>query len=271
MNLPAVSVLELVPEDHWLTIWFNQPHIRNPLTDTMREELSAVLRVVRESREYRGITLRGRGGIFCAGGDLKAFKSLTDESQSRDSILRMSREIGELLQTVNNMPQIVVAVVEGAAMAGGFGLACCADVVLCERGARFAMTETAIGLSPAQIAPYAIQKLGFATARRLMLTAARFDGDGAYQHGFADEVAADVQALESLEAELKKQIARCAPGAIADTKALLHALKDASPERIIEIAASNFADRVKSGEAAEGISAFFDKRSPCWSQPVDSR
>ncbi len=80
-----------------------------------------------------------------------------------------------MFDTVNTMPQVVIAIIEGAAMAGGFGLACCADVVICAPHAKFAMTETPIGPPPAQISPFVIQKLGFATARRLMLTAARFD------------------------------------------------------------------------------------------------
>lgn len=262
---PEVSVLELALESGWLTIWFNQPHIRNPLTDEMRSELLSVLDTVRDDRSVRGITLRGKGGLFCAGGDLKSFKGLASGSASRESTINMSSDIGHLLAAVNSMPQLVVAMVEGAAIAGGFGLACCADIVLCERNAKFAMTETAIGLSPAQIAPYVIQKLGYPTARKLMLTAARFDAQGALEYGFADELADDASGLEEIEKSLKAQIQRCAPGAVADSKALILALNGVTnPEQIIEIAANNFADRVQSPEALEGISAFFEKRKPNW-------
>lgn len=264
-KFPLVSVLELHLESGWLTIWFNQPQIRNPLTDAMRSELMEVLLVVRQDRTIRGITLRGRGGYFCAGGDLKAFKSLASGDHTRQSTISMSSEIGLLLDTVNTMPQVVIAIIEGAAMAGGFGLACCADVVVCQSGAKFAMTETAIGLSPAQIAPYTIQKLGFATARRLMLTAARFDGNSAYQYGFADLLGDTVEELEAHESQIRAQVFGCAPGAIADTKALILQLKDASHSELIGIAAENFADRVESPEALEGISSFFEKRKPSWS------
>ena len=158
LDVTETRVIELEQSEHWLTIWFNQPEIRNPLTDDMRAELMEVLGKCRDNNQIRGITMRGRGGIFCAGGDLKSFRSLASGEKSRESILSMSTDIGDLLATVNTMPQAVFAVVEGAAMAGGFGLACCADVVICQRSAKFAMTETAIGLSPAQIAPYAIHK-----------------------------------------------------------------------------------------------------------------
>jgi len=263
--LAHTNVIELEHSEQWLTIWFNQPEKRNPLTDEMRVELADVLSKVRDDRTVRGISLRGRGGIFCAGGDLKSFRSLANAETSRESIVSMSAEIGELLATVNTMPQAMVAVVEGAAMAGGFGLACCADVVICQRSAKFAMTETAIGLSPAQIAPYAIQKLGYATARRLMVTAARFTGDEAHAFGFADYVADDAEGLLAKELEIRRSVLKCAPGAIADTKLLLHGLQSLEPQSVVAFAAGNFADRVESGEALEGISAFFDKRKPGWS------
>lgn len=264
-NLPDVSVLELQCAPGWLTIWFSQPEKRNPLTDQMREELISVLDAVRDDSSVRGITLRGRGGVFCAGGDLNAFKTLASGDVSRQSAIEMSSDIGRLLAKVNSMPQLVIAIVEGAAIAGGFGLACCADVVLCEANAKFAMTETAIGLSPAQIAPFVIQKLGYPTARKLMLTAAKFDGNGALKVGFADELGADAAALEVLEIQIRKQLLRCAPGAVADTKALILALNGVTdPDQVIDMAAQNFADRVQSPEALEGISSFFEKRKPSW-------
>ena len=264
-KLPDVSVLDLDSHNGWLTIWFNQPEKRNPLTDQMRQELTAVLQCVCDDRDVRGITLRGRGGIFCAGGDLKAFRALASGSMSREAIVSMSCDIGRLLALVNSMPQLVVAIVEGAAIAGGFGLACCADVVLCEADAKFAMTETAIGLSPAQIAPYVIQKLGYSTARRLMLTAAKFDGAGALEIGFADELRNDLSELEAVEMQIRKQLLSCAPGAVADSKALILALNKVSDaDQVIELAAQNFADRVQSPEALEGIGSFFEKRKPAW-------
>ncbi len=263
--MDTFKTLELEADNGWLTIWFNQPDIRNALTDEMRDELLSVLNSTADDKTIRGITLRGRGGIFCAGGDLRSFKELATGNVPRSEVERISASIGQLLETVNCMPQVVLASIEGAAMAGGFGLACCADVVLCARGAKFAMTETAIGLSPAQIAPYAIQKLGYATARRLMLTAARFDGAAAHAFGFVDELADDLAGLEQIESNLRKQVLGCAPGAIADTKRLLRDLAtNNDPRQVIAIAAENFADRAVSAESGEGITAFFEKRNPSW-------
>ena len=108
----------------------------------------SVLEAVRDDRSVRGITLRGRGGVFCAGADLKAFRSghRAARAASREAVVEHSKRGAGMFDAVNTMPQVVIAMIEGAAMAGGFGLACCADVVICEAGAKFAMTETAIGL-----------------------------------------------------------------------------------------------------------------------------
>jgi isohexenylglutaconyl-CoA hydratase len=265
-NLPDTTAAELELKSGWLTIWFNQPESRNALSTELTGDLIRVLDAVRDDREVRGVTLRGRGGIFCAGADLKAFNSghKSEGGPSRDAVIEQSKRGAGMFDKVNTMPQVVIAVVEGAAMAGGFGLACCADVVICEAGAKFAMTETAIGLSPAQISPFVIQKLGYATARRLMLTAARFDAREAQQLGFADFVAGGMPAAEAIELQIRKQVLRCAPGAVADTKALILALPRLDRERTVQTAAENFAGRMLSDEAREGVASFVEKRKPRW-------
>ena len=263
-NLPRVTAVEPVLKNGWLTIWFNQPESRNALSAELVGDLVGVLEAVREDRAVRGITLRGRGGVFCAGGDLKSFNKGQKGGQTKDDVIRSSKEGAVLFDLVNTMPQVTIALIEGAAMAGGFGMACCADVVICEARARFAMTETRIGLSPAQISPFVIQKLGFATARRLMLTAARFDGTEAQVLGFADFLGSDLAELETHEMQIRKQVLACAPGAISDTKSLILAQGAMNRGEIVNAAAENFAGRMLSDEAREGIASFLEKRKPNW-------
>ncbi|NRD89996.1 enoyl-CoA hydratase [Sphingopyxis sp. BSNA05] len=261
-KFPETETLELELKQGWLTIWFNQPENRNALSDALVAELASVLKSVRDDRAVRGITLRGRGGVFCAGADLKNFKENFQKSGDRAAIIKMSSGAAEIFDLVNSAPQVVIVLIEGAAMAGGFGLSCCADVVICESGARFAMTETAIGVSPAQISPFVIQKLGYATGRRLMLTAARFDGAEAHKLGFADFIADDVAGLEAIEMQLRKQVLGAAPGAVAATKELLGQIAGKPRHEVIRLAAENFADRMVSDEAKEGVASFFEKRKP---------
>ncbi len=266
MALPATTAIELELKSGWLTIWFNQPGNRNALSVELTTDLMNVLEAVRNDRSVRGVTLRGRGGVFCAGADLKAFNSghKSAGGPSRDAVIEQSKRGAAMFEAVNTLPQVTIAIIEGAAMAGGFGLACCCDVVICEAGAKFAMTETAIGLSPAQISPFVIQKLGYATGRRLMLTAARFDGREAQSLGFADFVGEGAPALEAVELQIRKAVLRCAPGAVADTKALILALPRLGRAETVQAAAENFAGRMLSDEAREGVASFVEKRKPNW-------
>ena len=133
----------------------------------------------------------------------------------------MSRRIGHVLAELNALPQVTVAVIEGAAMAGGLGVACCCDVTIGMSDAKFGFSETRIGITPAQIARYVLQKCGYSTGRRLMVTAARFKGDEAGRLGVLDFVAEDADALAGLETKVKRDVLECAPGAVAACKALI--------------------------------------------------
>lgn len=263
-TLPNVSAVELELKNGWLTIWFNQPENRNALSEALATDLATALLAVRDDRSVRGITLRGRGGIFCAGGDLKAFNSGQSGGVSKQDIVESSKAGAGLFSLVNSMPQVVIVLIEGAAMAGGFGIACCADVVICDANVKLALTETAIGLTPAQISPFVLQKLGYATGRRLMLTAARFSGRESQALGFADFVGDSVEELEAHELQIRKQVLRCAPGAVAAIKSLILALPQADRDQAVELAAENFAERFLSDEAKEGVASFVEKRKPNW-------
>lgn len=264
IDFPKFGAVDVDLKSGWMSIWFNQPETRNALTSLLVSELSNVLHLVRDNRDVRGITLRGRGGFFCSGGDLKSFRDGQISGQTKSDIISNSVKGAELFDLVNSMPQPVIAFIEGAAMAGGFGVACCADVVLSLSDARFAMTETMIGLSPAQISPFVIQKLGYATARRLMLTAARFDGEEAKNLGFVDIVKDRREELEAAELQIRKQVLKCAPGAIADTKALILQQPSMTRSEIVQAAAEKFAARMQSDEGKEGIASFLEKRKPNW-------
>ncbi|WP_416896333.1 MAG: enoyl-CoA hydratase/isomerase family protein [Minwuia sp.] len=263
--IPETKTLILEESDGWLTIWFNRPEARNALSQELTAEFRAVLSAVRDNRSIRGITVRGKGGIFCAGGDLKGFRSnYQGGAQGIADVAASSRDGGEMFDQINEMPQVVVMLVEGAAMAGGLGMVCTADVVAVTSDAKFAMTETTLGIPPAQIAPFVVQRLGLSTARRLMLTAARFDGTEAGKLGLADFVVEDAAGLEAVEADVKKQVMRCAPGANAVTKEIVLATRHLDRPAMLDFAAQGFARCMLSDEGKEGIASFLEKRKPVW-------
>lgn len=264
LKLPKTASLDLELDDSWLTVWFNQPHRRNVLTAEAGDEIRAVCASLQGQRDIRGVTFRGRGSVFCAGADLALLKSDDATGVDREFIKQYSRGGGEMFHAVNELPQVTVMAVEGAAIAGGLGLVCAGDVVVVERAAKFSLTETMIGLSPAQIAPLVIQRLGRRLARRLILTGATFDGSQALELGLADYVVDGAEGMDRALADIEKQVRRCAPGAVADTKKLILGLSNLSKQEQIDLAADVFAERVMSDEGREGVASFMEKRKPDW-------
>ena len=268
LSLPQSETLDLdLSADGWLTIAFNRPAARNALSHEMSTALTATLLAVRGERSVRGITFKGRGNIFCAGGDLKEFaNALTPgpADEKRANIIAMNKAGGELFALVDTIPQFTLALIEGAAIAGGLGLACCVDNVAVTKDAKSSLTETQLGIIPAQIAPYVVRRFGICNARRLMLTGARFKGEEAKSLGLADHVAAGAEQLSNYEAQIRRQVLTCGPNANALTKHLLHEMETLSAEQMQAFAAEQFATAMTSEEAREGLSAFIAKRKPSW-------
>lgn len=266
------SVVECHIENEWATLWFNRPEARNALSGDMVAALRETLTRLAAADGVRGLTLRGRGGTFCAGGDIKGFKSIfQNESQTEADVAAANREGGELFAQMDAFPHPVIMLVEGAAMAGGMGIVCTGDIVIATSTAKFALTETTLGIPPAQIAPFVVNRLGLPTARRLMLTAARFDGREAASYGLVDFVAEDTGEAEAIEAHIKRDVLKCAPGANRITKDILRASAQLSGGPLRDYAASGFAKAMLSPEGREGVSAFLEKRPTAWSRSGDKK
>ena len=155
-------------------------------------------------------------------------------------------------------------IVEGAVMAGGLGIMCAGDISIVHTKAKFSLTETMIGLTPAQISPYVIKKAGFANAKKLMITAEKFTGDKAKEYKLADYLFNSIEELNEIEEKLKKQILQCAPRAIIETKKILDLAFEGINQDFIDYASKNFVDQIVDGEGREGILSFVEKREPNW-------
>lgn len=154
-------------------------------------------------------------------------------------------------------------------MAGGFGIACACDVVVATADARFALTETRIGLTPAQIAPYVLRRLGPATGRRLLLLASQLDGVDAARLGLVDQLAEDADALTAIELQIRAAVLACAPRAVAATKEVINAAAHLDRAELSALAAKRFAECMVSDEGREGIAAFLERREPAWAVASD--
>ncbi|WP_310620370.1 enoyl-CoA hydratase/isomerase family protein [Flexibacterium corallicola] len=253
-------------EDGILTIYLNQPKKRNALSQTMIAEITSVLDEVSDNNRIRAIVFKGKGGVFSAGADLASFqKILSAKEGQKPAAFEANKEGGQFFLKVHSMPQLTIAHVEGAAMAGGLGLACACDYILAEETAKFAFTETRIGLPPAQIAPYVLKRLGYQAAKKMLLMGASIRANEAQKTGLVDDVYdSEASAGEKLEV-LKGQIIACAPNAFAATKALIDKAESHRASAFIDVAAECFASAFAGDEAGEGIRSFFEKRKPVWS------
>ena len=263
--LPQTKDLILDKQGSVLTLWLNRPEAKNALSAEMVDELHAVLDAAAADPTLRTLILRGKGGIFCAGADIKGFKSGAQGGDpNEDDVARGNRTFGDLMIKLNEQPQAVIMLVEGAAIGGGLGLCCVGDVTLVTRDARFRLSETSLGIPPAQIAPFVTERVGLTQARRLMLTGARFKGEEAVQYGIGHILAEDSADMEAKCAEVLAQIALCAPGANAVTKSIVFEATRRPRSEALDFAARGFAKCMLSDEGREGVAAFVEKRKPTW-------
>ncbi len=245
----------------------NRPDKYNALNNELLGELDDVLAQLEPDRSIQTLIMRGAGGTFCAGGDLKQFKQIFLSELSGEEAARENRKFGDLFIRLNRLPQTVVMLIEGAAIGGGFGLVCTSDIAICTADTRFSLSETSLGIVPAQISPFVVQRLGFTQARRLMLTGARFKGDEAQALGLVHFSMPSHSALDAKADEILSQIERCGPLASALTKETLHITQQPQPLiTTLDMASERFGQAILSDEGREGISAFLEKRKPSWAE-----
>lgn len=269
MSLPDCKTLLLRHENGVLHVTLNRPESRNALNHAMVSELNAVFDAVAQmgATTVRALVLRGAGGHFCSGADLKEMMSsglkppLPGEA---DPVVVFNRGFGTMLRKVTALPCVVIAVCEGAVLAGGFGFACVSDVALAHVDAKFGVPETTRGLPPAQIAPFIVERIGLTQARRLCLTGALFRGTEALTLGIVHYVFADEAELTKRLDETLQQVLACAPQANAMTKEIIVNASRRDLDIVLDDAARKFAACVRGPEAPEGISAFMQKRNPKW-------
>ncbi|KZN15711.1 MULTISPECIES: enoyl-CoA hydratase/isomerase family protein [Pseudomonas] len=261
-TLPICQTLLLERHNGVLHITLNRPDSRNAMSLQMVAELRAVLVAVRDDRQVRALVIGGAGGHFCAGADIKDMANA--RAQGATAYRELNRAFGTLLEEAQHAPQVVITVLQGAVLGGGFGLACVSDIAMADHQAQFGLPETSLGLLPAQIAPFVVQRIGLTQARRLALTAARFDGTQARRMGLVHFVEHDPQALAERLDEVLAHVLCCAPGANAATKKLLLASAGQLSDGLLDQAAEWFSEAVTGDEGIEGTMAFVQKRKPGW-------
>lgn len=254
--------IELVRERAVAHLWLNRPDRRNAFDERMIAALDQALNAAIADPDVRCIVLAGRGRAFCAGGDLewmRRARRFTAQEAHEDS-LRLAR----LLRRIHDSPKPVVARIHGACFAGGLGLAAAAHIALASANARFCLSEVRLGLVPAIISPYVIAAIGARQARRHFLTAEVFDAAEARRIGLVHEVVPEHQ-LDDMLDSFAKRLGAAGPNALREAGRLIDAVTGRPIDDALLDETAAWITRLRtSDEAREGISAFFEKRAPRW-------
>lgn len=237
-------------------VTLNRPERRNALSIGLLEGLSDAVEQLARGDKARVVILRGEGGVFCSGLDLK---------EARDERLRhQSAElVSRALLAVSQSPSVTIAAVEGAAVAGGAGLMSACDFVVAGQSARIGYPEVKRGLVAGLVLTFLRRQLAERDIRELLLLGDLIDAPKAMQIRLINRVVSDGEALhESLA--LAEQVLEGAPGAIARTKKVLEELSARSIADDLRIAHAHHLAARDSEESVEGIQAFLEKRPPRW-------
>lgn len=235
------------------TLTLNRPEKHNALSAEMIAEITDAAISLSKDTSVRAVILSGNGKSFCAGGDLAWMKE--QMSATRSQRMAEARKLAEMLNHLNTLPMPLIGNIHGNAFGGGVGMVSVCDVAFCSKNAKFALTETKLGLIPATISPYVYAKIGESNARFTALSARILSASEAFRIGLITECVDDLQ--EAVEAEANRYL-DLAPAAVAASKALFRSLGPKIDSDVIDQTIERLADTWEHPEAMEGVSVIFE-------------
>lgn len=248
--------------DGVVIVTLNSPATKNAFNAEVIAALSQTFQTLKEADGVRIVFVRGAGGTFSAGADLRWMASAVDlpEHDNRDDALAMAR----MLNTLYAIPALTVALIEGGAYGGGTGLAAACDIAVATPDAKFSFSEVRLGIIPATISPYIVRAIGPRNARALFATGRVFDAAYAEKIGLISEISAD---LDVVMARLATEIRSSAPGAVGEAKKLVDLVYGQEINgKLMEETAKRIARARVGDEGQEGVRAFIAGAKPSWAQ-----
>jgi len=248
-------MIEVVREDQVVYIRLNRPEVRNAWNPDMIRELISAFGSV-SSGSVNAVVIRGNGGVFSAGADLRWLKSSGNLSYEEN--LTENRIISDLMEACRNIPVPVISVAEGAVYGGALGIISLSDWVLAEKQTKFCFSEARLGIAPAIIMPYVLRRIPLVAARHLMFTAKVFTAKEAVKAGLADFTGTSQEI--DLELNSLLDVLRSMPNqALTEIKRLSDRITGVLPEDIREMTLRSLARLKSSEEAQKRLNGFFNK------------
>jgi len=258
------SVVRIERRDEGVAwLWLDRPKKHNALNEQMIAELREATAALAGDTAVRVVVLAADGNSFCAGGDLAWMKvqAAADNATKR----AQANELAMLLGELDGLPKPLIGRVQGNAYGGGVGMIAVCDIVVANEAASFALTETKLGLVPATIGPYVVRRLGEANVRRVFFNSRPFSADEAERMGLVSRLA-PVEGLDDAVAREVAWFLDCAPGAVADAKALALGLARGTYADPVAHSIDSLVERWGTSEARQGIAAFLERRPMPWAR-----
>jgi methylglutaconyl-CoA hydratase len=242
------------------TITLNRPDKRNAMSAAMMAELQTALDEIEKSHVRVGI-LTGSGKAFCAGMDLEMLASIAQQSPAENQ--EDSRRMARMFRRIWSFPRPLIAAVNGAALAGGCGIATLCDFTLAVPEAKFGYTEVKIGFLPALVSVFLTRQIGEKKARDLLLTGRTLEAVEAKEIGLVNEIV-PAENLATRSKELAEVLIAASPGSLSRAKRLMTSSAAASVDHDLERAILENARIRCTPDFKEGLASFLEKRKPVW-------
>ena len=254
------STLTLDYDGPLAVLTLNRPDKRNAISYELIDELLRALEEMEKSAA-QVLILTGAGKAFCSGMDLDNLRAITGRTEEEN--LADSGTMARLFRTLYEFPKVTIAAVNGAAVAGGCGLATLCDFTLASTEAKFGYTEVRIGFVPAIVSAFLLRQVGEKQARDLLLTGRILGAEEAFRMGLVNEIVAPDKLLERA-GDLAATLMENSPASLLATKRLLKRYASESLDREIAAAVEENARIRRTSDFREGVSSFLEKRNPRW-------
>ncbi len=242
-----------------VTLTLNRPRQFNALSESMLDALAAAIEEIGRDEGARVVVLAGSGANFCAGHDLKEMRGRQDQDWYR----ALFGKCVALMRRMAEIPQPVIARVQGIATAAGCQLVAGADLAVASEDARFATSGINVGLFCSTPAVPLTRAVPAKPAFEMLITGEFIDAREAHRLGLVNRVAAR-ERLDEAVGDLARTILAKSPLAVATGKRLVHAIEGRPLGEAYEIAGETMACNMMAEDVAEGIDAFIAKRPPRW-------
>lgn len=239
------------------TLTLARPEKHNALNEQMITEITEAVGHLAANKSLRAVILTGSGKSFCAGGDLTWMRQ--QFTATRAERITEGRKLAMMLNALNLLPIPLIGRIQGQAFGGGIGMMSICDVAITVDNAKFGLTETRLGLSPATISPYVIARMGEPMARRVFMSSRIFPAEEAVTLGLAAKTVSVEQLDQAVEDEITPYL-KCYPSAVAKAKQMTRYLGPPITDAIIDQTVEWLADAWEHPDAVKGITAFFDRQ-----------